>query len=266
MIPCRGTAACKTYLPKIIPLKKLPLILCLFLAALHARADVIIVETMKNGSQTATITTKIKGDKSRTDISSQSADPANPSNPGDSTHTSIIADLATGDIITLVHESKNFVKFSPDKTKGLVDDLQKSKANVLASPKIVDTGRAEKVGDYATEIYTAETQGAKYTYWVTKNFPDFASLQEQMRKFQIRQTDLKRRFGMKDDLSPDIWTLDGMAVKTEILNDKNETTVMAIVSARNQPIDDADFKIPADYTEMEQPQPPGGPAQAPARQ
>jgi hypothetical protein len=250
--------------------KKLPLILCLLLATLVARADVITVEAMTNGSQTATITTKIKGDKSRTDISSQGAD------PGDTSSTSIIADVDSGDIITLVHESKSFLKFSADKTKSLVDEMQKTKANALAAPKIIDTGRAEKVGDYATEVYTAQTQTAKYTYWVAKDFPDFATLQDQMRKFQIRQADLKRKLGMKEDLSPDIWTLDGMVVKTIILtqvtNEKGvttpATTVTTLVTARNQTLDPADFQIPADYIEMDpsQPQSQHPVAPAPAQQ
>ena len=222
-------------------MKKFAAIL-LLLASLHARADFIIVENLTIAGQSQDLTMKFKGDKARMDMGSG--------------QMSMIVDASTGDTITLIHGQKMFMKVSGDKLKAILEQSKKMMGqdapDSAVAPKPVDTGKSEKVGDYNTEIYTVEMKGKKFTFWMSKDFPNFAALQAQINKLQSLQEKLGQGKG------PDTSKIDGVPVKTEtVMNGKTITTLL--VSEKETPVDDADLQVPAGYTEMQMPQmPPGG--------
>ena len=82
----------------------------LLAAAAPLRADLVIVQKVEGGGQTGEQTIKIKGDKARTEL-----------NPA----VSMITDGATGEMITLMHAGRTYLKVSPDQTKAMLEELQK---------------------------------------------------------------------------------------------------------------------------------------------
>ena len=211
-------------------------VICLLLASLHSRADVVVVENISSinwenqknittGNHIATI--KIKGDKGRLD------------QPGGG--ASVIFDANKDDEIWIFHRQKKFAKVKRDTIKSDVPFI----ADPAAPPKIVDTGKQEKVGEYNTEVYTVEIRGWKCTIWVTKDIPNYASIREQMKKMRWWKEEAVMGSNFLDTTK-----IDGMPVKMEMQpNDKQMITV-TIVSAKEEPANDADFQPPADYTEV----------------
>ena len=253
--------------------------ICLLIASLHARADVIVVEnldmhtagqsqdaakgTSPAGKHTAlkNVTVKVKGDKLREDLLVGTA-------------ISVIIDFNTGDMVTLMHGQKKFVKISAEKLKGIVPGGVKKAIGLdnaperAVAPEIVDTGKQEIVESekgqtpykYNTEVYTTELHGVKYTIWMTKDVPNYASIEEQTKKGRA----LAGKLGLGGAF-PDTSKIDGMVVKMEMVANDGQTTILTIVSAKEEPVDDADFQIPADYTETEMPHAPGGASTPPAQ-
>ena len=230
--------------PKIVhstqpPMKKI-VILCLFISIIQARADMVITESVASVGQTQTMTLKIKGDKVRTDISEQ---------------LSTIMDTASGDLITIMHAQKSYMKISGSKSKELIEQMKKLQGQTDAAdtpaekPKLVDTGKSEKVNDYNAEIYTSQTPTMKITLWVTKDFPNYAAVSEQMKKLQA---DILGKLGSAANGTPDISGLQGLPVKTQYEINGNTVTV-TILSAKEQPVDDAEMTVPSGYTEMAMP-------------
>jgi len=223
-------------------MKKLAAV-CLLLASLHARADMTITELVDAGGQSQNMTIKIKGDKMRTDIAAQ---------------MSTITDTNTGDVITIMHPQKSYLKISASKTKELITKMQAMQGQTAATatekPKIVATGKKEKVNDYNTEIYTAESPTMKFTYWVAKDFPNAAAVQEQMKKMQ---DGMQSKIGTAGNSVPDISILPGLPLKTEIVTG-GQTITTTLISVKQSPVDDADLQIPADYKEMQMPSFNGG--------
>jgi hypothetical protein len=215
-------------------------ILCLLLLAVQVRADLVISEVIEAGGQSQNLTLKIKGDKVRTDVASQ---------------MSTITDTNTGDLITILHTQKMYMKMSAGKTRALMDQMravqgQPPGAAPAEKPKITDTGKSEKVNEYDTEIYTAETPKMKFTYWVAKDFPNAAVVMQQMKKMQASM-ESKLGGGLQGSL-PDTAQLPGVSVKTQIeTNGKTITTTMA--SVKEQPVEDADMQVPDGYKEMQVP-------------
>lgn len=230
-------------------MKKL-IVLCLLLASIHARADMVIVQKMEGMGQSNEMTIKIKGDKIRTDASPQ---------------ISTILDTTSGDIITLMHTQKSYMKISAEKTKALMEQMKAMQAQAnpgaspSAAPKFVDTGKKEKVNGYDAEIYTSETPTMKFTFWVTRDFPNFAAVQEQMKKLQTAMQN--RLGGAATGAVPNTTELPGLPVKTEMETGGQKMTT-TLVSAKEDPVSDTDLAIPADYKEMQMPSfsmPPGAP-------
>ena len=214
-------------------MKKLAFI-CFILVSIHARADLLITQLVEVGGQSQTMTSKIKGDMVRTDIAAQ---------------LSSITNTTSGDVIMMMHEQKNFVKITAAQTKELMDKVQAMNppkgAQPTERPLPVTTGKKEKVNDYDTEVFTAETPTMKFTYWVSKDYPNGAAVQQQMKKLQ---DSMQSKIGSSINSIPDISKLPGLPLKTEMVTGGNTTTT-TLVSVKDAPIDAADFQVPADYKE-----------------
>lgn len=220
------------------------LLLCLLLSPVSMRADMVIIETMDGGGQVQNLTLKIKGDKVRTDVSEQ---------------MSTIMDTASGDTITLIHAQKSYMKLSSAKTKALMEQMKKMQGQTtpdapVEKPKFVDTGKSEKVNNYNAEIYTAEMPTMKLTFWVTKEFPNYAAVMESMKKLQ---NSVLSKLGPDSNGAPDTSDLPGLPIKTQVVSN-GQTVTITIVSAKDQAVDAAEMVPPAGYTEMALPDMNGG--------
>ena len=215
-------------------MKKLAALCFILLASIHARADLLITQLVEVGGQAQTMTSKIKGDMIRTDIAAQ---------------LSSITNTASGDVIMMMHEQKNFVKITAAQTKELMDKVQAmnpSKApQPTERPQPVATGKKEKVNDYDTEVYTAASPSMKFTYWVSKDYPNGAAVQLEMKKLQ---DSMQSKIGSSINSIPDISKLPGLPLKTEMVTGGNTTTT-TLISVKEAPVDAADFQVPADYKE-----------------
>src|SRR3954470_18663818 len=108
----------------------------LLVSTMVLRADLVIVQKVDGAGQSGEQTIKIKGDKARTDLAQA---------------VSMITDGATGEIITLMHAAKTYLKVPPDQTKAMMDQLQKRRSSTDPTT-LQPTGKKEKIGEYECEI------------------------------------------------------------------------------------------------------------------
>ena len=161
---------------------------------------------------------------------------------------STIKDLNTGDIVTLMHNQKMFLKTPGAPTKQARPASTGAAANVKP-PKPRDTGKSEKMGGYDTKIYTwSNSRGIIGTAWVAKNFPNFAQIRTDLAALD------KSPSGTNNDMSPELSTLPGMVVKSQV-SGGGQTITAILVSAKEEPIDASLFQTPRDYREVPRPQP-----------
>lgn len=203
----------------------------LLLATTFVHADLVIVQKVEGGAQNADQTIKIKGDKSRTDLT-----PA----------VSMLTNGATGEMITLMHTGRQYLKVSAEQTKSMMEQLQKFRGSEPA--KLQATGKKEKVGDYDCEIFTAGLGALTATYWVAKDFPNYQNVLAQLDKFQSGTIS-----AMGKGLLPEIKDFPGMTMKTEVvLNGKKVTTT--VISVKEDTVDPKVLDIPAGYKEITSPE------------
>ncbi|MDR3404488.1 MAG: DUF4412 domain-containing protein [Chthoniobacter sp.] len=204
----------------------------LLAATALVHADLVIVQKVEGGGQTSDQTIKIKGDKSRTDL--------NPT-------VSMITNGATGEIITIMHTGRTYLKVPPEQTKAMMEQLQKFRTSPEPA-KLQPTGKKEKIGDYDCDIFTAGLGALTATYWLAKDFPNYQSVLAQLDKFQSGTIS-----AMGKGLLPDIKDFPGMTMKTEIvMNGKKVATTL--VSAKEENVDPKSFDIPAGYKEITSPE------------
>jgi uncharacterized protein DUF4412 len=207
---------------------------CIAPAARFAYGDLVILQKVEGASQSGEMTMRIKDDKARADLSS---------------HVSTITNAATGEVVTLMHDRREFMRISGAAAKQLVERAKKmQQENEPAErPKLQPAGKKEKVNGREAERFTWETGDIKMTYWIAKDFPNYAAILAQVKKVQAGVTALAA------GATPDPTEFPGMPVKTEMsVNGKRKVTT-TLVSIKEEPVDSALFEIPAGYKELPSP-------------
>ena len=207
-------------------MKKTITLLVLIFTIATVRADFVIQQKVE-GRLNGIITLKIKGDKTRTDI------------PGDRQgEVSVIEDLNLGQRIMLVHKQK----LARIETAAQLEQQIKSYDADPVASILVDTGKTENVGDYVAEIYTwTNNVNTGWTIWVARDYPGYEKIRNQLKKInQSPGSQLHRH------ISPDTSALPGMIVKFKIESQKGES-INTLISVKEEPVNDSDFQIPADY-------------------
>jgi len=218
-------------------MKILPL-LCLATLTLVpiAGADVSIVQSIESNSGTNSVGVKIKGDRARIEVTPNS---------------SMIVDSKTGEVITLMHDQKAYLRFDKKKVKEVSEQI-KAKAKEenapleIATPK--PTGKTEKINGYDTEEYRAETPRYKASYWVAKKYPDYQTILRQMKLLQ------NGIFAMVRQSMPEYYDFPGMPLRTKIKFPGKVEVTTTISSISQDQIPDSEFVAPADYFQMQLPE------------
>ncbi len=221
-------------------------LLLLFIAAawaVSARADLIVVQKVESHGQTSEVTMQMKDNRSRTDISAA---------------MSMITNKDTGDMVTLMHSQKIYMKISGAATKALIDEVKKAASGGNTPPKLQPTGKKQKINGFETEEYTTSFGAMKMNYWIARNYPEYKGILAQMMKFQRGSLS-----AVTKGMAPAAEDFPGMPIRTE-MEAAGRDTVMTLVSVSQAAVDPKVFEIPADYKEVAMPSFPMGSSTVPA--
>jgi hypothetical protein len=220
-------------------MKSIFISLALVCAAAGARADLVIQQQITVTTNNSVATIKVKGAKVRLDLY-----------VGQPQAISLITDLKTGDTITLLHNQKMFVKASGALTKQTNPASNGVTTNTAPKPPVPRaTGQTQKVGSYDTDLYKwSNSRGITGTAWVAKNFPDYARIQADLAVLD------KSPGGADNDMNPALSQLPGMLVRSQVTGG-GQTITVALISAKEEPVDASLFQTPANYKELPQPKP-----------
>ena len=213
-------------------MKRILASLALVCAATSVRADLVTQQQIVTPNYTGEATIKIKGTKIRMDMY-----------VGQPRALSTITDLNTGDTINLLHTQKLYLKSSGKPMK-----QAKPSGTASQAPVLRPTGKTQKVGDYDTELYSwTNSRGITGTVWVAKNYPDYA-------RIRADYAMLDKTPGADTDITPALSTLPGMVVRSQVAGG-GQTITLALISAKEGPLDASLFGIPRDYKEVPRPTP-----------
>jgi hypothetical protein len=213
-------------------------LLAAVLAGIHARADLIIVQKVEGMGQSGEMTLKIHGDNLRADVSPQ---------------ISVIRDLKSGDSITLMHAQKTFMRISGAAAEALRQRVAKQlptpedSPSPSASPKLLATGKKDKINSFDVEEYSAEAGAMKVHYWIAKNYPDWAAIQGEVVKISQKGLDQ-----LMKGHAPSASDLPGMPLRTDA-EVNGQKLITTIISTKAESINAAQFQVPPDYKEMATP-------------
>jgi Domain of unknown function (DUF4412) len=199
--------------------------------ALTARADLTMVQTVEGAGPPMKMTIKIKDNRARID--------ANPS-------LATIIDGKTGEMMNLMLDQKKIIRVSAEKMKAAVAMVNKYNGADGAKPKLVATGKKEKVNGYDADEYTYETPTYKATYWVAPHYPNGAAILKQL------ETLNPQLWAANSMNMPDYRAFNGVPIKTVVSAGGNQIT-STLVSVTQDPIDPAEFVPPKDFQEMKVP-------------
>jgi hypothetical protein len=200
--------------------------------AAGAQADLVTQQQIVTPNYNGVATIKIKGTRIRMDMYA-----------GQPQALSTITDLNTGEIINLLHSQKLYLK-SP----GPPMKQARPAGTATQAPVPRPTGKTQKVGDYDTELYTwSNSRGITGTVWVAKNYPDYA-------RIRADYAMLDKTPGANTDMTPALSALPGMVVRSQVTGG-GQTITLALISAKEEPLDASVFGIPRDYKEVPKPKP-----------
>jgi hypothetical protein len=203
------------------------LVIFFFLAAI-ARADLVVVQKVEGGGISGEQTLRIKNDQARCDVAGA---------------FSLLVDRKTGETTTLSHGQKGYLTVSPETAAAMIARLREARGSD-APPALVATGKKEKIGAYECELFTTDLGNVKASYWLAKDYPNFPALLAQM-----DIVDSNPLSGATGGAAPRTKDLPGMPMKIVMERNGQKVTV-TFVSAKEEPVDPAIFKIPGDYKEL----------------
>jgi hypothetical protein len=216
------------------------LFVAMFISSI-ARADLVIQEQAADTNLIVNSSIKIHGNKMREDEASQLFGKF-------LEKRSEITDLTTLKMISLSVEDKTFREVSGETSKQFVQ-RQEAKSGLtnlakIITPKPSDAGKAEKVGEYETEIYFwSNGRGMTNIFWVAKNFPNF----EAIKPYLVKLDQYHHARVPKNVMPADIGELPGMVVKNQETQ-KWGTYTVTLISAKIEDVEPSIFEVPNDYT------------------
>jgi len=225
---------------------------------LSARADLTIVQKIEGVGGGSEMTMKIKGDKTRIEVSQQ---------------MTTIFDAKTGELINLINDQKTVMRIPAGKMKDIVEMIgkQNQKNETAQNPRLVATGKKEMINGYQTEQYVYDAPGFQATYWIAPTYPDGAAILKQL---QSIKPEVWNATNMK---APDYRDFPGLPIRTRITMAKphqgtapQHTTAggteitTTLISVKQDALDDAEFTVPPDFQEISLPDIFGGKKGAPS--
>jgi hypothetical protein len=216
----------------------------LLLAVSFARADIVVEQKMESAMINGNVTMKLKGDQARMDMP----------NPLGGNVTTLM-NFKSGDMVTLMHAQKMAMKMNMSDVRKQQEAGQKALGiDPAKMDKPKATGQSEKIGEYNADIYEVSQGGMVAKLWVAKDFPNAQAIKDQMMK-------LSSSMGGAG-FDPSKIDVPGMVVKSEVNTPVGKMTV-TLVKAKEEPVDDSEFKQPEGYQEMKMPTLPGAGAPPP---
>src|SRR5437763_6308642 len=109
------------------------------------RGDLTIVQKVEGIGKFKQITTKLKGDKARVEVSPEMA---------------TIIDNKNGEMLNLMTGKKKFVRISADQSRAIAELTHKyggDSSMATAKPKLKPTGKKEMINGYEAEEYVRES-------------------------------------------------------------------------------------------------------------
>lgn len=214
---------------------KAAIIAVFFGVTISARGDLTIVQKIEGAGPSSDLVIKVKGQKARIDAAPQ---------------LTTIVDGKTGEMINLMKDQKKIVRISAEKMKAAAQMINKYDGNAkdaaAPKPKLVATGKKEKINGYDTEEYIYETPAYKATYWIAANYPDGPNILK-----QLQSLDPKLWAGNNMN-APDYHDFPGVPIKTVVSIESNQITT-TLVSITQDTIDPSEFEPPKDFEEMKMP-------------
>jgi hypothetical protein len=210
------------------------LLLAAFGLLTNLHADLTLVQKIDGVGQDMETTTNIKPGKMRVDTSA----------------TVVIMDLKTGSLTSLMPAEKKYMKIPSQMAQVVFDSMKKSQGDQTPAPPVpTPTGKKETINGFACEEYNFTYRGSKGTLWLTTALPGYqAALQEMAAAFTQGPM-----AAMVKNIGVDFTALPGFPIRTVTELKPGDTITSTTVSVSTKPIPDAEFDIPAGYTEMKMP-------------
>jgi Domain of unknown function (DUF4412) len=211
----------------------LSLIVTAFLSV-TARGDLTIVQKVEGIGAVKQITTKLKGDKARVEVSPE---------------VTTIIDNKTGDMLNLMNTEKKFLRISADRSKAIAELTSKysGDSSVAADrSKLTPTGKKETINGYETEEYVRESPSAKESYWIALKYPDSAAIVKQLQAIAPAAWNEIAKGVL------DFRDFPGLPLRTVVMTDRKEIT-STIISIKQDSLSEGEFSVPKDFQELKVP-------------
>ena len=220
-------------------------ILCLLLLTSgFAIADLTVVQRTEGALNSGELTLRIKGDKARTDIAPQ---------------VTMLTELNTGDSTTLNHNARTYIRIpgtEAAKLRAMAADLKPG--TPATPPKLVATGRKEKVENRDCQVFTWSVGKVEVVDWIASDYPNWQALLADLVRFQNAGLGAAAQ-----PLMPPLEQFPGMVIKRE-MNFKGTKTTSTLLSASDAVLDAKLFELPEGYKEQPAPKFPDEPTPAPS--
>jgi hypothetical protein len=207
-------------------IRGLVLIVLAFLSV-TVRGDLTIVQKVEGIASFKQITTKLKGDKARVEVSPE---------------VTTIIDNKSGEMLNGMDGKKKVLASHISQGP---DGKQYGRSTAAENRNSHPPAR-EMINGYEAEEYVRESPSVKESYWIALKYPDSAAIVKQLQAIApTAWNDVAK--GMFDYRE-----FPGLPLRTIVKTGGKEIT-STITSIKQDPLSDAEFSVPKDFQELKVP-------------
>ena len=207
-------------------------------AALGGASDLIIEQEVEAEGAKFPMLMQVKGSQARMDMGNES---------------SVILDLESGDVTTIMHGQKMVMMMSGDQLRSMTK-MAMQQPDTMEHGELVPTGQTEVINGFNTSQYLSKGDEMDAEYWIAE---DLANAKLLTKRFASLSGTLNKNspapaVAMDPDKFP------GFPIRTIITTGDGQKVISTISRVEEAEVPASAFEIPADYQSMKMPNLPTG--------
>lgn len=208
-------------------------------ASLCVASDFVIDQEVETGGTKIAMLMQVKGSQARMDMGKE---------------TSVILDLDTGDVTTIMHPQKMVMSMTGTQMQSMMKmGMQQSGAS-MEHGELVPTGKTEVINGFKTSQYLSKSDDMEAEYWIAE---DLANADAMMKRFATLTKKLNEN-NPAPSVAMDPEKFPGFPIRS-IMNMADGQKVVSTVSrVEETEVPASAFEIPEGYQSMKMPNIPMG--------
>ncbi len=205
-----------------------------FTAAICGASDFVIEQDVETGGTKISMLMQVKDSQARMDMGKE---------------TSIILNLETGDLTTIMHAQKMIMSMTGDQMQSMMQMGMKQTGASMEHGELVPTGKTDTINGFKTTQYLSKSADMEAEYWIAEDLPNADAMMKRFATLtkKLNENSPAPSVAMDPDKFP------GFPIRTIMNMPSGEKVVSTVSRVEETEVPASIFELPEGYQSMQMP-------------